>query len=98
MVDTSAIQTYLDNEGRVTVLPSRKNKGAEREIVFTYLASKFEESTTYNEKQVNEILIRYHSFGDHALLRRSLIERHLLTRTRDGRQYWKTTTATDITD
>lgn len=89
MFDTTTIQSYLDNEGRVMVLPSRKNKGAERERVFLYVASKFEEGIIYTEKQVNEILIRYHSFGDHALLRRSLIERNLLMRKRDGSAYWK---------
>ena len=95
MFDTTTIQSYLDNEGRVTVLPSRKNKGAERERVFLYVASKFEEGIIYTEKQVNEILIRYHSFGDHALLRRSLIERNLLMRKRDGSAYWKNETLTE---
>ncbi|KJZ19966.1 DUF2087 domain-containing protein [Loktanella sp. S4079] len=39
------------------------------------------------ESQINEILKERHSFGDHALLRRSMIDHTLLRRTVDGRIY-----------
>lgn len=39
------------------------------------------------EAQVNEILKAGHSFGDHVLLRRSLIDHRLVTRTKDGKTY-----------
>ena len=39
------------------------------------------------ESDVNAVLIAGHSFGDHALLRRSLIDHRLVTRTKDGRTY-----------
>jgi hypothetical protein len=39
------------------------------------------------EKQVNEVLQAGHSFGDHVLLRRSLIDHRLSTRTKDGKIY-----------
>ncbi|MDO6590635.1 DUF2087 domain-containing protein [Loktanella sp. D2R18] len=39
------------------------------------------------EKQVNEVLKAGHSFGDHVLLRRSLIDHRLVTRTKDGKIY-----------
>ncbi|SFR37503.1 hypothetical protein SAMN04488005_1119 [Yoonia tamlensis] len=39
------------------------------------------------EKQVNEVLKSGNSFGDHVLLRRSLIDHRLVTRTRDGATY-----------
>ncbi len=39
------------------------------------------------EKDVNAILKAGHSFGDHALLRRSLIDHRLVTRTVDGKTY-----------
>ncbi|ABD54738.1 DUF2087 domain-containing protein [Jannaschia sp. CCS1] len=38
-----------------------------------------------SEPEVNAILNAHHSFGDHALLRRSLVDHGLITRTRDGR-------------
>jgi hypothetical protein len=40
-----------------------------------------------SEQQVNAILQQGHSFGDHVLLRRSLIDHRLVTRTNDGRIY-----------
>ena len=39
------------------------------------------------EKVVNAILQAGNSFGDHALLRRSLIDHRLVTRTKDGKTY-----------
>jgi hypothetical protein len=40
-----------------------------------------------SEAQVNAILKEGHSFGDHALLRRSLIDHRLVERTTDGKIY-----------
>lgn len=40
-----------------------------------------------SETDVNAILQAGHSFGDHALLRRSLIDHKLVARTRDGKTY-----------
>ncbi|WP_322889241.1 MULTISPECIES: DUF2087 domain-containing protein [unclassified Yoonia] len=39
------------------------------------------------EKDVNAVLKAGHSFGDHVLLRRSLIDHRLVTRTIDGKTY-----------
>ncbi|MFG5382200.1 DUF2087 domain-containing protein [Yoonia sp. R2-816] len=39
------------------------------------------------EKEVNALLKSRHSFGDHALLRRSLIDHRLVQRTIDGKTY-----------
>lgn len=39
------------------------------------------------EKDVNAALKSLHSFGDHALLRRSLVDHKLVTRTIDGKTY-----------
>lgn len=40
-----------------------------------------------SEAQVNEVLLAGESFGDHVLLRRSLIDHKLVKRTRDGKIY-----------
>lgn len=40
-----------------------------------------------SEKDVNAVLQPGHSFGDHALLRRSLIDHKLVARTADGKTY-----------
>lgn len=44
-------------------------------------------NTDLTEKEVNAILMAGHGFGDHPLLRRSLIDHRLVTRTVDGRVY-----------
>ena len=43
--------------------------------------------TDISEKDINTLLKSGHSFGDHALLRRSLIDHKLVTRTKDGKIY-----------
>lgn len=53
------------------------------------LASKFEAGRVYREKDVNEILKSWHTFDDHALLRRELVEKRHLARKLDGSEYWK---------
>lgn len=42
---------------------------------------------TFSEGQLNDLLNTLHSFGDHALLRRGLIDSGMMTRTPDGREY-----------
>lgn len=79
------IERYLDSEGRVKVWPS---SGEAKQVVLTYLASKFELKTVYSEKEVNDILKKFHIFNDHALLRRELYDHRLLEREKDGSKYW----------
>ncbi len=43
--------------------------------------------TDIPEKEVNAVMNARHSFGDHALLRRSLIDHRMITRTTDGKIY-----------
>lgn len=49
--------------------------------------AQFPANTDLSEKDVNAVLVAGHGFGDHALLRRSLIDHKLLTRTLDARIY-----------
>ena len=43
--------------------------------------------TDLSEKDINTLVKSGHSFGDHALLRRSLLDHKLVTRTADGKIY-----------
>lgn len=43
--------------------------------------------TDLSEAQVNAVLKAGHNFGDHALLRRSLVDHRLVVRTNDGKVY-----------
>lgn len=79
------IDRYLDDGGRLTIYPSkRKNKI----FAILYLAEKFELGKEYSEKQVNEILMQWHTFGDHVMLRRELFTHGILGRTVDCKRYW----------
>ena len=64
-------------------------KEAEKEAVMQYLQTKFEVGKHYTEREVNDILKMWHSFNDHALLRRELFDRKYLERTADCREYWR---------
>ena len=53
-----------------------------------YLNTKFEEGKEYSEKEVNELIDKWHNFKDYALLRREMFDHYLLERTKDGKKYW----------
>ncbi|MCK9170831.1 MAG: DUF2087 domain-containing protein, partial [Treponema sp.] len=63
-------------------------KKDEKEAVLKYMRSKFEPEKIYSEREVNEIINRWHSFGDYALVRREMYDHFLLERTPDGKKYW----------
>jgi hypothetical protein len=57
--------------------------------------SQFDAKRVYTEREVNEILKLWHTWGDHVTLRRELINHQLLTRKSDGSQYRKLPTRPD---
>ncbi|GAB1544568.1 DUF2087 domain-containing protein [Scytonema sp. NUACC21] len=89
MNDLDDLKRYLDEEGRVKLWPSKRNRAKFQQLILEYLASQFELSRIYTEKEVNQLLNRYHTFGDPALLRRELFERGLVDRKRDCSAYWR---------
>ncbi|SVD14444.1 uncharacterized protein METZ01_LOCUS367298 [marine metagenome] len=64
-------------------------KPSDKEMVIAYLATKFDYENKYSEKEVNEIIDKYHVFEDIAILRRELVSRKMLSRQDDGSEYWK---------
>lgn len=76
---------WLDAQGRLPQWPTKRKY--QRAAVF-YLVAKFERSRRYSEPEVSEVLDTWAPFRDAALLRRTMIEEHLLERTPDGREYW----------
>ena len=80
------INQYLDEDKKIKTWPSKKSVKTE---VLAYLAEKFEPDVFYTEKEVNEIVKNWHTFGDFFLLRRELIDKKFLSRTQDGSKYWK---------
>jgi hypothetical protein len=82
------ISQFLDDEQRIKSWPAKKDR---KIAVLYYLSEKFEEEVKYTEKEVNEIIKRWHNFEDFFLLRRGLVDMKFLLRARDGSVYWKAT-------
>ena len=70
------------HEGRITSMPAARGK---RLVVLDWVAQDFEPGERYSERRVNDILARRHA--DTAMLRRYLVDEHLLDRA--GGEYWR---------
>lgn len=79
------INRFLDAEGRIKQLPVPNRT---KLPVLAYLAGKFDAQRNYSEKEVNEIITRWHVFKDYFILRRLLIDHKFMGRTPDGSKYW----------
>ena len=79
------ISQFLDEEGRIVRWPK---KTYDKINVLKYLQGKFESDKKYSEIEVNAVLKTWHTFNDHALLRRELFDKFLLERTPDCKEYW----------
>ena len=64
-------------------------KPSDKKDVIIYLATKFDYEKIYTEKEVNDIISRYHLFENIALLRRELVSKRMLSREDDGSKYWR---------
>ena len=86
-MDWTLLRRYLDGEGRVKVWPGKWSK---QHLVARYVTRGFTPGVRYSEGQVNEIIEGLHTFGDYAILRRTLCDLGLLARESDGSVYWLT--------
>jgi len=82
--DRKVLKDYLREDGRIKKLPSQYKK---LQAILRYVIDAFEKDHIYTEKEVNEIIVRYHE--DTSGLRRDLISEHLLDRHADGSAYWR---------
>ena len=78
--------TQFDSDGKLTRWP---HKFAVQRIAMWGLWIRFDGKRRYTEKEVNSVLNAWHLFGDHATLRRELINMQLLARKPDCSAYWK---------
>jgi len=76
----------FDDHGRLVRWP---NKYSVQRLAMWVLWMQFESRRVYTEREVNEVLKAWHTWGDHVTLRRELINDRLLTRKSDGSQYRK---------
>lgn len=82
--DRKVLAVFTDNTGRIKNLPAQRKK---LEVLLRYVLKAFDPGVRYSEKQVNEILGRYHP--DTATLRRELVDYKMLLREGGGGAYWK---------
>ncbi len=74
----------FDSNGLLLRWPGKRGmEGSCLWVIWTRIPAR----QAFSETQLNELLNTLHSFGDHALLRRGLIDCGLMTRTADGREY-----------
>ncbi len=76
---------FNNNEGIIIRWPKKLHQ---KIMVLKTIQGKFEKDRTYNETEANEIINSWHSFRDHALLRREMFENGMIYRTPDCRKYW----------
>ncbi|HSJ90023.1 MAG TPA: metalloregulator ArsR/SmtB family transcription factor [Anaerolineales bacterium] len=82
--DNKVIKDYARRDGSLKTLPSQRKK---LEAILRYVVRDFDMEKRYSEKQVNEILARYHA--DTATLRRELVGFGLMQREGGGGEYWR---------
>ncbi len=82
--DDKVWKDYIQENGRLKSIPSQRKK---REAILRRLLREFQPGVEYTEKQVNEILGKYH--WDTATLRREMIGCKMLDRTTNGSAYWR---------
>jgi predicted transcriptional regulator len=80
--DRLVLKNVVLPNGRLKVIPSQRKK---REVVLKHILKSLEPGMHYTEKQVNDILMRYHD--DVATLRREMIMYKLMQRS-EG-EYWR---------
>ena len=77
----------FDFSGRLTRWPP---KLSQQRLAMWVLWTRFDARRVYTEAEVNRVLKAWHVYGDHATLRRELIDHHLMTRKSDCSEYRKT--------
>jgi predicted transcriptional regulator len=82
--DRKVVKDFSLPDGRLKAIPSQRKK---LEAILRYVVQAFEPDVLYNEKQVNEILSRFHE--DVATLRRELVGFGLMDREGGGEAYWR---------
>ena len=78
------LRNFLDAKGKLTAFPAKRKM---KVYCLFYLAGKFEAGREYTEREVNELLLSWHTFADPATLRRELYDYSFLDRSRDGKVY-----------
>ena len=87
-LDLSPLAGYLDEKGRFTSLPGKRQKKNQL-LMLQHLASRIEKGKKFTEMQINEFINQHTAFKDPATLRRLMWGHKLIKRTLDGTAYWR---------
>lgn len=82
--DRQVLTNYLLANGSIKEIPMQDKKLL---AILRYVCEHVEPGRRYTEKQINELLARFHT--DVAALRRYLVDFKFMHRTVEGRQYWR---------
>lgn len=82
---SSLLKNFLDKDGKLKAFPAKRKM---KLYALYYLSGKFEPDRIYTEKEVNELLGCWHTFGDSATLRRELYDCRFIGREKNGASYW----------
>lgn len=78
------LKNFLDADGKLVSFPAKRKM---KLYALFYLAQKIEPNREYTEREINERLMEWHTFGDPATLCRELYDYRFLDRSRDGKVY-----------
>ena len=78
------VSRCFDPQGKLIRWPAKRS---EQVPVLWALWSRLPSGVVHTEQQISGLLKAMHAFGDHALLRRELVELGLVSRTDDCREY-----------
>jgi len=86
---THILRNFLDANGKLTAFPAKRKM---KIYALLYLAQKIPTDADFTEREMNDILLAWHTFADPATLRRELYDYRFLDRSRDGKVYHLTKT------
>ena len=81
---THILQNFLDANGKLMAFPAKRKM---KLYALLYLSQKIPADTDFSEREINDILLDWHTFADPATLRRELYDYRFLDRSRDGKVY-----------
>lgn len=81
--DRKVLATFVADDGSFRRIPAQRKKFL---VLLRHALGAFEAERTYTEREMNEILARYHE--DTALLRRALVDEGFMGREGGGGRYW----------
>ena len=81
---TLILRNFLDAEGKLTAFPAKRKM---KLYALLYLSQKIPADTDFTEREINDILLDWHTFADPSTLRRELYDYRFLDRSRDGKVY-----------